>query len=174
MLEVLSMHLRYARRDSVSFFVFLLTAAIFTELITDYIAFVGNIMSDLLRNIPYISVTLFIITWNYLFFFFSGKKKSKFQTFKKLFARKKRKEPQSAGVEDGLKGSQSSDDVSKASENNALTRSEKDKRSGYDHAYFMLSDRCCLGDFWGLAVNRPGGCYRETGKFELLSQILEG
>ncbi|XP_038162197.1 probable serine/threonine-protein kinase kinX isoform X3 [Cyprinodon tularosa] len=60
----------------------------------------------------------------------SGKKKSKFQTFKKLFARKKRKEPQSAGVEDGLKGSQSSDDVSKASENNALTRSEKDKGSG--------------------------------------------
>ncbi|XP_014861021.1 PREDICTED: uncharacterized protein KIAA1211-like isoform X7 [Poecilia mexicana] len=60
----------------------------------------------------------------------SGKKKSKFQTFKKLFARKKRKEPQNAGVEEGLKGSQSSDNVSKTSENNTLTRSEKEKGSG--------------------------------------------
>ncbi|KAG7455656.1 hypothetical protein JOB18_047248, partial [Solea senegalensis] len=57
----------------------------------------------------------------------SGKKKSKFQTFKKLFARKKRKEP--AGADAGLKASQSSDDVSKAPENNTLTRSEKDKGS---------------------------------------------
>ncbi|XP_027865656.1 uncharacterized protein KIAA1211-like isoform X1 [Xiphophorus couchianus] len=60
----------------------------------------------------------------------SGKKKSKFQTFKKLFARKKRKEPQSAGAEEGLKGSQSSDNVSKTSENNTLTPSEKEKGSG--------------------------------------------
>ncbi|XP_054890177.1 capping protein-inhibiting regulator of actin dynamics isoform X2 [Poeciliopsis prolifica] len=60
----------------------------------------------------------------------SGKKKSKFQTFKKLFARKKRKEPQSAGAEEGLKGSQSSDNVSKTSESNTLTRSEKEKGSG--------------------------------------------
>uniref|UniRef100_A0A096M483 DUF4592 domain-containing protein n=1 Tax=Poecilia formosa TaxID=48698 RepID=A0A096M483_POEFO len=60
----------------------------------------------------------------------AGKKKSKFQTFKKLFARKKRKEPQNAGVEEGLKGSQSSDNVSKTSENNTLTRSEKEKGSG--------------------------------------------
>ncbi|XP_024863178.1 histone-lysine N-methyltransferase SETD1B isoform X4 [Kryptolebias marmoratus] len=60
----------------------------------------------------------------------SGKKKSKFQTFKKLFARKKRKEPQTAEAEAGLKASQSSDDVSKTSENNALTRSEKEKGSG--------------------------------------------
>ncbi|XP_047209772.1 proteoglycan 4 isoform X3 [Girardinichthys multiradiatus] len=60
----------------------------------------------------------------------SGKKKSKFQTFKKLFARKKKKEPQDAGAEDGLKGSQSSDNVSKTSENNALIELEKEKVSG--------------------------------------------
>lgn len=81
---------------------------------------------------------LFTVSWNkrlLLFFFFSGKKKSKFQTFKKLFARKKRKEPQSAGAEEGLKGSQSSDNVSKTSENNTLTPSEKEKGSGYDHTH---------------------------------------
>ncbi|XP_029021869.1 capping protein-inhibiting regulator of actin dynamics isoform X2 [Betta splendens] len=60
----------------------------------------------------------------------SGKKKSRFQTFKKFFARKKRKEPSGAGADDGLKGSQSSDNVSKASENNTLTPSDKDKGSG--------------------------------------------
>ncbi|KAM6924012.1 uncharacterized protein FYW49_006447 [Xenentodon cancila] len=60
----------------------------------------------------------------------SGKKKSKFQTFKKFFTRKKRKEPSPAGAEAGLKASQSSDDVSKTSENNTLTRSEKEKGSG--------------------------------------------
>ncbi|XP_012720080.3 capping protein inhibiting regulator of actin dynamics isoform X2 [Fundulus heteroclitus] len=60
----------------------------------------------------------------------SGKKKSKFQTFKNLFTRKKRKEPQSAGAEEGIKGSQSSDNVSKTSENHALAPSEKEKGSG--------------------------------------------
>nr|XP_046261655.1 probable serine/threonine-protein kinase kinX isoform X2 [Scatophagus argus] len=60
----------------------------------------------------------------------SGKKKSKFQTFKKFFARKKRKEPPAAGADAGLKASQSTDNVSKTSENNTLTRSEKDKGSG--------------------------------------------
>ncbi|XP_050928124.1 capping protein-inhibiting regulator of actin dynamics isoform X2 [Lates calcarifer] len=60
----------------------------------------------------------------------SGKKKSKFQTFKKLFARKKRKEPSGAGADAGLKASQSSDNVSKTSENNTLTRSDQDKGSG--------------------------------------------
>ncbi|XP_067374167.1 capping protein-inhibiting regulator of actin dynamics isoform X3 [Channa argus] len=59
-----------------------------------------------------------------------AKKKSKFQTFKKFFARKKRKEPSAAGADAGLKASQSSDNVSKTSENNTLTRSEKDKGSG--------------------------------------------
>ncbi len=63
-------------------------------------------------------------------FVFTGKKKSKFQTFKKFFARKKRKEPPAAGADAGLKASQSSDNVSKTSENNTLTRSEKDKGSG--------------------------------------------
>ncbi|XP_026185672.1 acrosomal protein KIAA1210 isoform X3 [Mastacembelus armatus] len=60
----------------------------------------------------------------------SGKKKSKFQTFKKFFARKKRKEPSATGADAGLKASQSSDNVSKTSENNTITRSEKDKGSG--------------------------------------------
>lgn len=60
----------------------------------------------------------------------AGKKKSKFQTFKKFFARKKRKEPPGAGADAGLKGSQSSDNVSKTSESNALTRAEKEKGSG--------------------------------------------
>lgn len=63
-------------------------------------------------------------------FVFTAKKKSKFQTFKKFFARKKRKDPPAAGAEAGLKASQSSDNVSKTSENNTLTRSEKDKGSG--------------------------------------------
>lgn len=61
---------------------------------------------------------------------FTGKKKSKFQTFKKFFARKKRKEPPATGADAKLKASQSSDNVSKTSENNTLTRSEKDKGSG--------------------------------------------
>lgn len=60
----------------------------------------------------------------------SGKKKSKFQTFKKFFARKKRKDPPATGADVGLKASQSSDNVSKTSENNTLTRSENDKGSG--------------------------------------------
>ncbi|KAM3838393.1 CRACD-like protein, partial [Diretmus argenteus] len=54
----------------------------------------------------------------------SGKKKSKFQTFKKLFARKKRKEASASGGEAGLKASQSSDNVN-TPENNTLARSEK-------------------------------------------------
>ncbi|XP_056295154.1 CRACD-like protein isoform X1 [Pseudoliparis swirei] len=60
----------------------------------------------------------------------SAKKKSKFQTFKKFFARKKRKEPPAAGAEAGLKASRSSDNVSKTSQNDTLTRSEEDKGSG--------------------------------------------
>ncbi|TKS72724.1 hypothetical protein D9C73_006801 [Collichthys lucidus] len=60
----------------------------------------------------------------------SGKKKSKFQTFKKLFTRKKKKDPPAVGEDAGLKASQSSDNVSKTSENNTLTRSEKEKGSG--------------------------------------------
>lgn len=60
----------------------------------------------------------------------AGKKKSKFQTFKKFFARKKRKEPTAAAADAGLKSSQSSDNVSKTPETNTLTRAEKDKGSG--------------------------------------------
>ncbi|XP_037116905.1 capping protein inhibiting regulator of actin dynamics isoform X3 [Syngnathus acus] len=57
----------------------------------------------------------------------SGKKKSKFQTFKNFFVRKKKKEPSGDHAE--LKGSQSSDNISKTSENNTLSRSEKGKGS---------------------------------------------
>ncbi|XP_077465428.1 uncharacterized protein LOC144082269 isoform X2 [Stigmatopora argus] len=57
----------------------------------------------------------------------SGKKKSKFQTFKNFFARKKKKEPTGDRAE--LKGSQSSDNISKTSQNNTLSRSEKEKGS---------------------------------------------
>lgn len=66
--------------------------------------------------------------WSFLPF--AAKKKSKFQTFKKFFARKKRKEPPTAGAEAGLKASRSSDNVSKTSQNDTLTRSEEDKGSG--------------------------------------------
>ncbi|XP_061690443.1 capping protein-inhibiting regulator of actin dynamics isoform X3 [Syngnathoides biaculeatus] len=57
----------------------------------------------------------------------SGKKKSKFQTFKNFFARKKKKEPSGDHAE--LKGSQSSESISKASEDNTLKRSEKERGS---------------------------------------------
>ncbi|XP_061835632.2 uncharacterized protein [Nerophis lumbriciformis] len=60
----------------------------------------------------------------------SGKKKSKFQTFKNFFARKKKKEVSLSADQSSLKGSQSSDDISKTSENKALSRSEKEKGSG--------------------------------------------
>ncbi|KAM8909683.1 uncharacterized protein AB9W97_006414 isoform 2-T2 [Spinachia spinachia] len=60
----------------------------------------------------------------------SGKKKSKFQTFKKFFARKKRKEPPGTEEDAGLTGSRSSDNVTETSQNNMLTRSETGKGSG--------------------------------------------
>ncbi|KAK0149908.1 hypothetical protein N1851_009354 [Merluccius polli] len=60
----------------------------------------------------------------------SKKKKSKFQTFKKLFTRKTRKDGSASGAEAGIKASQSSDDVNNAPENETLARSEKDKGSG--------------------------------------------
>eukprot|EP00063_Salmo_salar_P093376 XP_014068211.1 PREDICTED: uncharacterized protein KIAA1211-like isoform X3 [Salmo salar] len=60
----------------------------------------------------------------------TGKKKSKFQTFKNLFSKKKRKEAAApAGGNRGLKCSQSSDNVN-APEPALLIRSEKDEGSG--------------------------------------------
>ncbi|CAB1325166.1 unnamed protein product [Coregonus sp. 'balchen'] len=60
----------------------------------------------------------------------TGKKKSKFQTFKNLFAKKKRKEAAApAGEDSGLKCSHSSDNVN-APKPTLLIRSEKDKGSG--------------------------------------------
>ncbi|XP_029627332.1 uncharacterized protein KIAA1211-like isoform X3 [Salmo trutta] len=60
----------------------------------------------------------------------TGKKKSKFQTFKNLFSKKKRKEAAApAGGNSGLKCSQSSDNVN-APEPALLIRSEKDEGSG--------------------------------------------
>ena len=82
-----------------------------------------------MRGTKPVSIKVFLSLF-FSSFGFTGKKKSKFQTFKKFFARKKRKEPPAAGADAGLKASQSSDNVSKTSENNTLTRSEKDKGSG--------------------------------------------
>uniref|UniRef100_A0A8C7UN60 Zgc:66433 n=2 Tax=Oncorhynchus mykiss TaxID=8022 RepID=A0A8C7UN60_ONCMY len=60
----------------------------------------------------------------------TGKKKSKFQTFKNLFSKKKRKEAAApAGGDSGLKCSQSSDNVN-VPEPALLIRSEKDEGSG--------------------------------------------
>ncbi|XP_038868449.1 CRACD-like protein isoform X2 [Salvelinus namaycush] len=60
----------------------------------------------------------------------TGKKKSKFQTFKNLFSKKKRKEAAApAGGDSGLKCSQSSDNVN-APEPALLILSEKDEGSG--------------------------------------------
>nr|XP_046178730.1 acrosomal protein KIAA1210-like isoform X3 [Oncorhynchus gorbuscha] len=60
----------------------------------------------------------------------TGKKKSKFQTFKNLFSKKKRKEAAApARGDSGLKCSQSSDNVN-APEPALLIRSEKDEGSG--------------------------------------------
>lgn len=58
-----------------------------------------------------------------------GKKKSKFQTFKNFFAKKKRKEAATPAGDNGLKSSQSSDNVN-APEPAFLIRSEKDEGSG--------------------------------------------
>ncbi|CAB1336986.1 unnamed protein product [Coregonus sp. 'balchen'] len=59
----------------------------------------------------------------------TGKKKSKFQTFKNFFAKKKRKEGATPAGDNGLKSSQSSDNVN-APEPALLIRSEKDEGSG--------------------------------------------
>ncbi|XP_010897841.2 uncharacterized protein KIAA1211-like isoform X2 [Esox lucius] len=59
----------------------------------------------------------------------TGKKKSRFQTFKNFFAKKKRKESASPAGDSGLKSSQSSDNVN-VSEPGVFIRSEKDKGSG--------------------------------------------
>ncbi|XP_046887685.1 cell surface glycoprotein 1 [Hypomesus transpacificus] len=58
-----------------------------------------------------------------------GKKKSKFQTFKNFFVKKKRKEAPAPAGDTVLKSSQSSDNVN-TPETTSLTRSEKDQGSG--------------------------------------------
>ncbi|XP_067853404.1 CRACD-like protein isoform X2 [Heptranchias perlo] len=59
----------------------------------------------------------------------SGKKKSKFKTFKNFFAKKKRKEPTAPRGESGLKPSQSSSDVSIPEPSVALPDSETGSQS---------------------------------------------
>ncbi|KAJ8015211.1 hypothetical protein DPEC_G00023780 [Dallia pectoralis] len=59
----------------------------------------------------------------------TGKKKSRFQTFKNFFAKKKRKESASPAGDSGLKSSQSSDNVN-VSEPGVFIRTENDKGSG--------------------------------------------
>lgn len=56
----------------------------------------------------------------------TGKKKSKFQTFKNFFARKKRKEPPAPGGESNLKPCQSSSDVSIAVLNTSALHSPRE------------------------------------------------
>ncbi|KAK2890707.1 hypothetical protein Q8A67_013350 [Cirrhinus molitorella] len=59
----------------------------------------------------------------------SGKKKSKFQTFKNFFVKKKRKESPAPSCESVLKASQSSDDVNTSEPNVSHTNSDNDHGS---------------------------------------------
>ncbi|XP_056328088.1 CRACD-like protein isoform X2 [Danio aesculapii] len=59
----------------------------------------------------------------------SGKKKSKFQTFKNFFVKKKRKESLSPSSESGLKASQSSDDVNASEQSISHVNSDNDPGS---------------------------------------------
>ncbi|XP_051715604.1 CRACD-like protein isoform X3 [Ctenopharyngodon idella] len=59
----------------------------------------------------------------------SGKKKSKFQTFKNFFVKKKRKESPTPSGESGLKASQSSDDVNTSEPTISHANSDNDRGS---------------------------------------------
>ncbi|KAG1926417.1 CRACD-like protein isoform X2 [Pimephales promelas] len=59
----------------------------------------------------------------------SGKKKSKFQTFKNFFVKKKRKESPAPAGESGLKASQSSDDVNTSEPTISHANSDNDRGS---------------------------------------------
>ncbi|XP_077091882.1 uncharacterized protein LOC143744342 isoform X2 [Siphateles boraxobius] len=59
----------------------------------------------------------------------SGKKKSKFQTFKNFFVKKKRKESPAPSGESGLKASQSSDDVNTSEPTISHANSDNDRGS---------------------------------------------
>ena len=78
----------------------------------------------------FISVSCPLFTLSFFFTLITEKKKSKFQTFKKLFARKKRKDSPAPGEEAGLTASQSSDNVNSALEDETLARAENEKGSG--------------------------------------------
>ena len=71
-----------------------------------------------------------MFTLSFFFILISEKKKSKFQTFKKLFARKKRKDGSAPEEEPGITASQSSDNVNSAPENDTLVHAENEKGSG--------------------------------------------
>ncbi|XP_067103975.1 CRACD-like protein isoform X2 [Osmerus mordax] len=91
-----------------------------------------------------------------------GKKKSKFQTFKNFFVKKKRKEAPAPPGEAVLKSSQSSDNVN-TPETASLTRSEKDQGSGSNinmgskalsHDSVFVSDSPSLVEKEGLGASQ--------------------
>ncbi|XP_038849967.1 CRACD-like protein isoform X3 [Salvelinus namaycush] len=94
----------------------------------------------------------------------TGKKKSKFQTFKKFFAKKKRKEAATPAGDNGLKSSQSSDNVN-APEPAFLIRSEKDEGSGskiYMGNKALSHDSVFVSDLPLSEVNEDMGAFQDS------------
>ncbi|XP_055782471.1 CRACD-like protein isoform X4 [Salvelinus fontinalis] len=107
----------------------------------------------------------------------TGKKKSKFQTFKKFFAKKKRKEAATPAGDNGLKSSQSSDNVN-ASEPAFLIRSEKDEGSGskiYMGNKALSHDSVFVSDLPLSEVNEDMGAFQDSihGKVKSLQLQLK-
>ncbi|XP_014055504.2 CB055 protein isoform X5 [Salmo salar] len=94
----------------------------------------------------------------------TGKKKSKFQTFKNFFAKKKRKEAATPAGDNGLKSSQSSDNVN-APEPAFLIRSEKDEGSGskiYMGNKALSHDSVFVSDLPLSEVNEDLGAFQDS------------
>ncbi|XP_023845227.1 CRACD-like protein isoform X2 [Salvelinus sp. IW2-2015] len=107
----------------------------------------------------------------------TGKKKSKFQTFKKFFAKKKRKEAATPAGDNGLKSSQSSDNVN-APEPAFLIRSEKDEGSGskiYMGNKALSHDSVFVSDLPLSEVNEDMGAFQDSihGKVKCLQLQLK-
>uniref|UniRef100_A0A4W5NTJ9 Zgc:66433 n=1 Tax=Hucho hucho TaxID=62062 RepID=A0A4W5NTJ9_9TELE len=108
---------------------------------------------------------------------FTGKKKSKFQTFKNFFAKKKRKEAATPTGDNGLKSSQSSDNVN-APEPAFLIRSEKDEGSGskiYMGNKALSHDSVFISDLPLSEVNEDLGAFQDNihGKVKSLQLQLK-
>ncbi|XP_070959336.1 CRACD-like protein isoform X6 [Oncorhynchus clarkii lewisi] len=107
----------------------------------------------------------------------TGKKKSKFQTFKNFFAKKKRKEAATPAGDNGLKSSQSSDNVN-APEPAFLIRSEKDEGSGskiYMGNKALSHDSVFVSDLPLSEVNEDLGAFQDNihGKVKSLQLQLK-